>query len=194
MSIMGNNCGFDDGLWLFAILALMGFGGNGFGYGNNRVGEAYATQADIQRAVDLNAIMKGQGDIERVVSASTSTVTGSIKDGNYNILGELRDVQSEAVRGFSAMKDCCCDIKSAIMENRYLAERNTNVITNAIHADGEATRALMNQTEKDRLRDELYVSRAENSNMRQNDYILAQMGHWYSNPPCRTNYGCCNNQ
>lgn len=49
MSI-GNDCGFDDGLWLFAILALLGFGNNsGFGFGNNgsRIGEAYATQADI---------------------------------------------------------------------------------------------------------------------------------------------------
>lgn len=35
MSIANDSYGFDDGLWLFAILALMGFGGNGM-FGNGK--------------------------------------------------------------------------------------------------------------------------------------------------------------
>ena len=119
MSI-GNDCGFDDGLWLFAILALLGFG-----------------------------------------------------------------------NGFSGMKDCCCDIKSMIMENRYLTERQSNSIINAVHAEGDATRALINANEMARLRDELSVARSENADYRQSQFMLGQMGRWYSNPPC---YGPCGNQ
>lgn len=188
----GNDNGFDDGLWLFAILALMGWGGNG-GFGNNatRVGEAYATQADIQRAVNLNSLQEGQAQIESVVRGTTADTIGAVKDGNYNILGEIRDIMAETSRGFGTMRDCCCEIKSMILENRYLAERNTNTITNAIHAEGEATRNLINANEMSRLRDELSVSRAKNSSFEQSQYMLGQMGRWYSNPPC---YGPCGNQ
>ena len=50
-----NNDGFgfgNEGLWLFAILALMG-GGNGFFGGN---GERAATVGDVQRASDFQAL------------------------------------------------------------------------------------------------------------------------------------------
>ena len=121
MSITNDNCGFDDGLWLFAILALMGFGGNGMFGNGNRVGEAYATQADIQRAVDLNSIQKGQSEIERAITSATSGIVGAVKDGNYNMLGEIRDIQTEVNRGFTNMQTCCCDIKQGIMENQRFA-------------------------------------------------------------------------
>ena len=193
MSI-GNDCGFDDGLWLFAILALLGFGNGGFGnFGNSnsRVGEVYATQADIQRAVNLNSLQEGQANIESVVRSTTADTVGSIKDGNYNILGELRDVQAATASGFSEMKDCCCDIRSMIMENRYLTERQSNNIINAVHTEADATRALINANEMARLRDELSVARSENADYRQSQFMLGQMGKWYSNPPC---YGPCGNQ
>ena len=64
----------------------------------NRVGEAYATQADIQRAVDLNSIQKGQSEIERAITNATSSIVGAVKDGNYNTLGEIRDLQTEVNR------------------------------------------------------------------------------------------------
>ena len=191
MGITNENCGFDDGLWLFAILALFGFGGNGMFGNGNRVGEAYATQADIQRAVDLNSIQKGQSEIERAITNATSSIVGAVKDGNYNTLGELRDLQTEVNRGFTTMQNCCCEVKQNIMENRYLAERNTKDIVTAIREEGNATRSMLMQQENARLRDDLMAARSEPGDMRQSNYLLGQTGRWVGNPPCQM--PCCNN-
>lgn len=191
MGITNENCGFDDGLWLFAILALFGFGGNGMFGNGNRVGEAYATQADIQRAVDLNSIQKGQSEIERAITNATSGIVGAVKDGNYNTLGEIRDLQTEVNRGFTTMQNCCCEVKQGIMENRYLAERNTKDIVTAIREEGNATRNMLMQQENARLRDDLMAARSELGDMRQSNYLLGQTGRWVGNPPCQM--PCCNN-
>lgn len=191
MGITNENCGFDDGLWLFAILALFGFGGNGMSGNGNRVGEAYATQADIQRAVDLNSIQKGQSEIERAITNATSSIVGAVKDGNYNTLGEIRDLQTEVNRGFTTMQNCCCEVKQGIMENRYLAERNTKDIVTAIREEGNATRSMLMQQENARLRDDLMAARSELGDMRQSNYLLGQTGRWVGNPPCQM--PCCNN-
>lgn len=192
MSIANDSYGFDDGLWLFAILALMGFGGNGMFGNGNRVGESYATQADIQRAVDLNSIQKGQSEIERAITNSTSGIVGAIKDGNYNTLGEIRDIQTEVNRGFTNMQTCGCDIKQGIMENRYLAERNTKDIVSAIREEGNATRNMLMQQENARLRDDLMAARSELGDMRQSNYLLSQAGRWVGNPPCQMPCSCNN--
>lgn len=188
MSISNCDSGFDDGLWLFAILALFGFGGNGMFGSGSRVGESYATQADIQRAVDLNSIQKGQSDIERAIGTASNSIIGAVKDGNYNMLGEVRDLQTEVNRGFSNMQSCCCDIKTGILENRYLSERNTTSIVNAIREEGNATRKMFMENELTRLRDEKTALRSEIGDLRQSNYLLTQMGRWVANPPC---YGPC---
>ena len=53
-----------------------------------------------------------------------------------------------------------------------------------IHAEGEATRTLLQQQENQRLRDELAQSRAANNDYMQSQYILGQLGRYYQNPPC----------
>ena len=53
------------------------------------------------------------------------------------------------------MQQCCCDIKNHISDVRYENSRNTYDIVNAIHSDGEATRALINANTMQALRDKL---------------------------------------
>lgn len=121
-----NNCngfGFgSEGLWIFALLILM-FGGNGFGgYGNAATA---LTQADLQRAIDLNSIQNGQRDIEARTQEVAAEITSAVKDSAYNNLGEIRDLQSATNVGFANMQNCCCEQKSMILENRYLDAQNT---------------------------------------------------------------------
>lgn len=52
-------------------------------------------------------------------------------------------------------QQCCCDTQKEIIQNRFDASQNTCAITNAIHAEGEQTRALINANTMQDLRDKL---------------------------------------
>lgn len=79
---------------------------------------------------------------------------------------------------------CCCATNHNIDAMCCVAQKNTCDIATAIHAEGEATRALMNAQELQRVRDELGQARAAISNYNQSQYILGQIGRYYTNPPC----------
>lgn len=115
-------------MWIFALLILAGGGFNGFG--NNRVGEAYATQADIQRAVDLNSIQSGQADLAADIQRTNYEQIAATKDAAYNNLGEIRDIGAAVAVGNSNiinnlntlqanMQNCCCTTQRAIDSVNY---------------------------------------------------------------------------
>lgn len=93
-------------------------------------------------------------------------------------------MQSVTESGISVQQKCCCDILRAIDGVNYNASINACEIKTAIHAEGEATRTLLQQQENQRLRDELAQSRAANNDYMQSQYILGQLGRYYQNPPC----------
>ena len=85
---------------------------------------------------------------------------------NQDVNGQLRSITNGICDGFYAtrqgitelgygMKDCCCGINRNIDAVRYEGAQNTCAITNAIHAEGEATRALINANTMQELRDKL---------------------------------------
>lgn len=123
-----------EGLWIFALLILL-FGGSFGGFG----GASALSQADLQRAVDLNSIQEGQSAInqnvqrvayENMVATKDAQLTNlqEIRDngalitsGNANIINNLTSLQG-------MMQNCCCDLKQTVMENRYLDAQNTAAI------------------------------------------------------------------
>lgn len=113
----------NEGLWLFAILALMG---GGF-WGGNRggTGDRNATVGDVQRATDFAALERQNNETVAAVRQAAYDTTGAVKDGNYNILGEIRDLQAATAAGFGAQKDCCCQILRGIDSVNYNGAINT---------------------------------------------------------------------
>lgn len=114
-----NDCSMFGGnsAWIIIFLIFAMMGGGGFWGGN---GVAAATTADIQRAVDLNAIQRGQADIAADVQRTTYETIGAIKDAAYNNLSETRDAQAAAAAGFTNISNilmggfaeqqkCCCE-------------------------------------------------------------------------------------
>lgn len=92
----------------FLLFAGRGFGGNGSGE------SAPATQADVQRATDFAALERQNNEGVAATRQGAYDVTSAVKDNAYNILGELRDLQSVTEAGFSSQQKCCCEILRAI--------------------------------------------------------------------------------
>lgn len=95
--------------------------GNGWN-GNNA---SLLTQADLQRAIDLNSVQNGQRDIEARVQEVGGELASTVKDSSYNNLSEIRDLGMAINTGFANQQNCCCEVKQAIMENRYDNAINT---------------------------------------------------------------------
>lgn len=51
--------------------------------------------------------------------------------------------------------NCCCEIQKGILESRYTTELGFQGLNQTIHAEGEATRALINANAMQDLRDRL---------------------------------------
>lgn len=83
-----------DGAWIFGLLVLLGLFNGGFGgFGGNR-GDRNATVGDVQRATDFAALERQNNEGVAATRQSAYDVMTAIKDGNFNVLGELRDIQS----------------------------------------------------------------------------------------------------
>lgn len=118
--------GGSGGMWIFALLILAMLGNGGFGWGgNNAMTERMATVGDVQRSTDFAALERQNNEGVAATRQGVYDVTGAIKDGNYNILGELRDLQSVNTAGFATMQNCCCEQLRAIDGVNYNAAMNT---------------------------------------------------------------------
>lgn len=123
---MDETMGFgNSGIWVFGLLVLLALllGGNGNGlFGGNR-GPAFppnvATSGDVQRATDFAALERQNNEGVAATRQGVYDVAAAVKDGNYNILGELRDLESASNAGFAQQQICCCETNRNIDSVRY---------------------------------------------------------------------------
>ena len=119
--------GWSGMIWLFAILAL--FGGGGFGWGGNN-GGVNALNADMQRGFDAQNLQAQTRDIlsavtggtAQTIAASTANATNAInaiKDGNAALIREFGNVETALTAIGGQMQSCCCDIKQQVMQSDY---------------------------------------------------------------------------
>lgn len=165
MDVNRNGYGYGDGfgcgggwfMWIIVLFALMGGWGNGFGrgYGNG----PGLTQVEMQQGFDTQNILR-----------KLDGITNGLCDGFYaqntTMLNGFNGVQRDLCQGFAsvnagiaenrfAMQNCCCETNRNIDAVRAENYKNTCEITNAIRAEGEATRALINHNVMQDLRDKL---------------------------------------
>ena len=134
-------------------LALLGGGGL---FGGNR-------NAELQGAITRSDLFEGFNNQD--VNGQLRGITNGICDGFYATRQGISEL------GFG-MKDCCCGINRNIDAVRYEGAQNTCAITNAIHAEGEATRALINANTMQDLRDKL---EARDRDILARDFQLSQL-------------------
>ena len=187
---------------IFFLFAMMGGGFGGFGgWGgfNGAAANGALTRAELQQGFDTQ-------EITRKLDGITNGLSDGFYAQNTTMLTGFRDVTAAVNEARFANQNCCCELGRNIDSVKYEAAQNTCAITSAIHAEGEETRKMLAAQENAWLRDQLEQARNANSNYHQSQYILGQIGRWYSNPPCDPcavgGYGynrgggcggCCNN-
>ena len=144
-------------------LAVLGRGGLFGGAGDA------ATQGAITRS-DLF-----EGFNNQDVNGQLRGITSGICDGFYATNNTLKD-------GFYGLQTCCCETNRNIDSVRYDMGKGFCDVATAIHAEGEATRALINantvQALRDKLEDrdrELMTANFQLSQQAQNAYLLGEI-------------------
>lgn len=114
---MDNNT-FGEGSWIFGLIVLLGLFNGGFGGFGGRE-DRVATVGDIQRSQDFAALERQNNEGVAATRQGVYDTATAIKDGNYNILGEIRDIQTATSVGFANMQNCCCETQRNIDSVRF---------------------------------------------------------------------------
>ena len=180
MAMNGNNNAMAE--WMnnpFIYLVWLAVLGRGGIFGGNGAGDPA-----VQGALTRSDLFEGFNNQD--VNGQLRGITNGICDGFYATRQGISEL------GF-AMKDCCCGINRNIDAVRFENAKNTCDITTAIHAEGEATRALINantiQALRDKLEDKdraLLTANFQLSQQAQNAYLLNEI-----RPTARPAYITC---
>lgn len=178
-----------DGAWIFGLLVLLGLFNGGFGgFGGNR-GDRNATVGDVQRATDFAALERQNNEGVAATRQSAYDVMTAIKDGNFNVLGELRDIQSGVNAGFANQQKCCCETLRAIDSVNYNGAINTAAIN--------ATTTAQTQKILDAISGNRMADMQNQINQLQLQAALCGVPrtspYGYAVVPNFANYGGCNN-
>jgi hypothetical protein len=157
-------------------LALLGGNGGLFGRRDDNTLQSSLTRSDLFEGFnnqDINSQLRG---ITNGLCDGFYAVNNGLKDGFYGNQGTMKDgfygIQGALAENRFAQQNCCCEIKSSIKDLSAEGYRNTCEITTAIHAEGEATRALINSNTMQELRDKLAEKDRE---VQARDFQLSQI-------------------
>ena len=175
-------------MWIIVLfLFLFGFGGGGM-WGNRGQG---MTQMEMQQGFDTQEIVRKLDGINYGLCDGFYAQNTTMLNGFAGVTTAVRDAQFAA-------QQCCCETNRNIDAVRYEAQKNVCDITTAIHAEGEATRALIQQNEMQALRDKVSELQLAQSQCAQNAYLTGTLRP-YPVPaypvcgPCGWNGGAWNN-
>lgn len=129
----GDGFGYGGGawfMWIIVLFALMG------GWGNNRNNglESALTRSDLANGFDAQ-------DIKNGIRGVQNGLCDGFYAQNTTMLNGFSTIGAAIAENRFAAQQCCCETNRNIDAVRAENYRNTCEITNAIHAEGEATRA-----------------------------------------------------
>ena len=171
------------GAWWIIILFLFmfGMGGGGWGWGNR--GNDALTRAEMQQGFDTQEITRKLDGLSYGMCDGFYAQNTTMLNGFAGVTASVRDAQFAA-------QQCCCETNRNIDSVRYDAQKNTCDITTAIHAEGEATRALIQKNEMQNLRDRLQQMELREAMCGVVRYPMATTYTSGGNPFCGCNNGC----
>lgn len=162
-----DNWGGQNGSWWILILFIL-LGGGGYGWNNNR---EIATVGDVERGFYqqtnegmLRAISNGICDsayaLNNAIKDGSYANTVAVKDARFDIADRITNAHYNTDAGVAALAaqqaQCCCESKTLALENKY-------DIVNAIHGEGEKTRALIQEDKIEALQGKIASLELQNA-------------------------------
>ncbi len=153
-ALMGNRNGdgFLEGngiIILILFFLIFGANGGGFGgWGNNGFASGALTRAEMYDGFNNQTVV-------RKLDGINSGLCDGFYAQNTTMLQGFNTLGREIADNRFAAQNCCCETNRNIDAVRSENYKNTCEITSAIHAEGEATRALINANTMQNLRDKL---------------------------------------
>ena len=158
-----DNYGFGgSGLWLFAILALM-WGGNGLWGNRQGYPQDYARQSDVVYTSAFNQLQDENTAIRSDIQRTAYDTVSALKDGQYNNLSEIRDLQNQVNTGFANMQNCCCNTLRAIDSVNYNGAINTASINATTTAQTQKILDAISQSKIDSLQNQVNQLQLQNA-------------------------------
>lgn len=174
-----------DGWWILLLL-LCGWGNNG--WGNNGGGQnlgyelgKLATTNDVASGFSTSAIMSNQRDLQLGMTQGFADVQQTLCQGfsgiNATVSNGLCTLGYNMQNGFNGLSrqigDCCCEVKTELLHNRYLNEKQTCDVIQAGNANTQRIIDYLNCKEMQDLRDKLQAANLRISQLDQNAFITA---------------------
>lgn len=133
------------GLLILVILFLFFFMG---GRGPAAADNGALTRAEMQAGFDTQEITRKLDGITQGLCDGFYAQNTTMLQGFAGVTAAVKDAQF-------AQQQCCCETNRNIDAVRYDNQKNTCDIITAIHAEGEATRNLIQQNEMQQMRDRM---------------------------------------
>lgn len=186
----------NDGIWAILLLALLGFGGRGYGFGGGYSGGGsefvgyelgkVATQADIASGFNNSAVLSSLNDIKLTQASNLNFINQGfaglnnvINQGFAGVDNAICTLGYQNQAGFNALahqiSDCCCATQRAIDGVNYnIAKQTCDIITNA-NANTQRIVDYLQNEKIESLRAENVSLKGKISNAEQSAYLLNEL-------------------
>ena len=174
---------FGDGggfFWIVVLFLVFGMMGGGL-WGNGNAGlQGALTRGEMADGFNTAEILRNQNSLMR----DQFGVQRDVLENRYNTQLGLAGVDKSIMENRFASQQCCCETQKEILQSRYDAALQAQAmqaqqaqcccdVKTAIHAEGEATRALINANTMQELRDNLQAAQLQLGNLSQTNTLLA---------------------
>jgi hypothetical protein len=172
-------------------------------------GDGNFTQAELMDGLGRQDILGNQRSILDGLSNIRYDNLSNVANLTTAMTSGFNSVNSGLAENRFAQQQCCCETQKELLSMTADNFKNTCDITTAIHAEGEATRALINDNTMQALRDkladrdrDLLYANFQNSQYLQNSYLIDALRpvsrpayltcspYTTSSSYCAGNYGC----
>lgn len=172
-----------NGILMIVVLFILMFMFNRGGLFGGGADGAF-TRTDMQQGFDTQ-------EITRKLDGLTQGLCDGFYAQNTTMLNGFAGVTAAVNEARFASQQCCCETNRNIDGVRYDAQKNTCDIINAVHAEGEATRALIRENENQMLRDKLRAAELREAVCGVVRYPMATTYTSGGNPFCGSGCGTC---